>query len=328
MKVLFAVQGTGNGHVSRARDIIPHLQRHAEVDILISGTQVDVSLPQAIKYRKKGVSFVFGKSGGIDYLKTLQGLSPVSLYSDIRSLPLEQYDLLINDFEPVAAWAAKIKKRETIALSHQCSFLSSNTPRPAKIDHFAESIFKYYAPSTSQIGFHFKPYDSFIHTPIIRKEIRDIKPSNLGHYTVYLPAFDDKLLAKYLSKVKGPIWQVFSKHTQTPYVFENVDVQPINNEAFNLSLATCEGLLTGAGFEAPAEALFLGKKVMAIPMKGQYEQYCNAEGLRDLGIPVAYDLDDKFIPLLQDWVSNQPAIHVDFPDNVAKVVDQLFLKYA
>ena len=45
MKILYAIQGTGNGHLSRARDIIPILQKKGEVDILISGIQSDVDLP-------------------------------------------------------------------------------------------------------------------------------------------------------------------------------------------------------------------------------------------------------------------------------------------
>ena len=39
MKILYAIQGTGNGHLSRARDIIPILQKKGDVDILVSGTQ-------------------------------------------------------------------------------------------------------------------------------------------------------------------------------------------------------------------------------------------------------------------------------------------------
>jgi UDP:flavonoid glycosyltransferase YjiC (YdhE family) len=34
MKILYAVQGTGNGHVSRACDVIPELKKYAQVDIL------------------------------------------------------------------------------------------------------------------------------------------------------------------------------------------------------------------------------------------------------------------------------------------------------
>ena len=34
MKILYAIQGTGNGHVSRAREIIPVLMKKGQVDIL------------------------------------------------------------------------------------------------------------------------------------------------------------------------------------------------------------------------------------------------------------------------------------------------------
>jgi len=38
--------------------------------------------------------------------------------------------------------------------------------------------------------------------------------------------------------------------------------------------------------ETPAEALFFKKKLMVIPMKGQYEQLYNAECLKQLGVPI------------------------------------------
>jgi len=63
MKILYAIQGTGNGHISRARDIIPLLQKKGELDILISGTEADVDLGYPVKYKLKGMSFVFGKHG-------------------------------------------------------------------------------------------------------------------------------------------------------------------------------------------------------------------------------------------------------------------------
>ena len=109
MKILFAVQGTGNGHISRARTILPLLQNYGEVDVLISGTQADVGLTE-VKYYKKGVSFVFGKNGGVDNVTTFRKLHPITLMRDALTIPLEQYDLLINDFEPVTALAAKIKE--------------------------------------------------------------------------------------------------------------------------------------------------------------------------------------------------------------------------
>jgi hypothetical protein len=42
MKILYGIQGTGNGHVSRAKEILPVMRRYAEVDVLISGRECDI----------------------------------------------------------------------------------------------------------------------------------------------------------------------------------------------------------------------------------------------------------------------------------------------
>ena len=41
MKILYSVQATGNGHIARAKEILPYLKKYGEVDALISenGTQ-------------------------------------------------------------------------------------------------------------------------------------------------------------------------------------------------------------------------------------------------------------------------------------------------
>ena len=85
MKVLYAIQATGNGHVSRANEIIPILQKKCELDIIISGTQADVELNHAIKYRKKGLCFIFGKKGGVDLYKTFRQMQSRKFLSEIKS---------------------------------------------------------------------------------------------------------------------------------------------------------------------------------------------------------------------------------------------------
>src|SRR5690606_34948886 len=105
MKILYAVQGTGNGHLSRALDIVPCLQKHGEVDVLVSGIQGDLSLPFDIGYKLRGLSFIFGKRGGVNLWKTFQKTNVRKLVKEINSLPVDKYDLIINDFEPVSAWA-------------------------------------------------------------------------------------------------------------------------------------------------------------------------------------------------------------------------------
>jgi uncharacterized protein (TIGR00661 family) len=326
MKILFGIQGTGNGHISRAREIVPLLQQYGEVDLLVSGTEAEVSLSQPLAYKFHGFSFVFGKKGGVDNWATFKIMNLPQLWKDMHSIPLKQYDLIINDFEPVSAWACRLQGVPSVSLSHQCSFVSKKTPRPSKWN-YAEWLFKYYSPTTHHIGFHFERYDNFIHTPVIRSDIRNMETSNKGHYTVYLPAYSDKTLVKNL-KATDAEWQIFSKRTKTPYKDGNVQVFPINNEAFNTSLASCEGLLTGGGFEGPAEALFLGKKVLMIPMRGQYEQQCNALSASRLGVAVIETINYDFVPRINNWLADPKLVTVNFPDETARIVDNMIKQYA
>ena len=182
MKILFGIQGTGNGHLSRARDVYPELCKYGDVDVLISGIQADVDVPFPVKYRHYGMSFIFGKQGGVDIYETLKKLRISKLINEINNCPVNEYDLVINDFEPISAWACKKKKKPCISLSHQCAVLHPNAPQPAKKDWVGKTVLKYYAPVTAQYGFHFKAFAENIFTPVIRQEIRQLKPQNKGHY--------------------------------------------------------------------------------------------------------------------------------------------------
>jgi uncharacterized protein (TIGR00661 family) len=92
-------------------------------------------------------------------------------------------------------------------------------------------------------------------------------------------------------------------------------------------MASCEGLLTGGGFEGPAEALYLQKKVLMIPMTGQYEQQCNALAASKLGVPVVHAIDENFVAELTRWISDSNKVKVDFPDETAKIIDNMIKRY-
>ena len=327
MKILYAIQGTGNGHISRAREIVPLLQKYGEVDLLISGTQADVKLSQDVRYQLHGFSFIFGKKGGVNHYETWKSMNLPRFVKDMRAVPLKSYNLILNDFEPVTAWACKRQKIESVGLSHQASFQSPKVPKPKSID-WAQLVMKYYAPASHYVGFHFDRYDDFIHTPVIRREIREMVLSNLGHYTVYLPAIDDKNLVPILNKISNKKWQVFSKHCTADYESGNVKVFRINNELFNESLASCEGLFTGGGFEGPAEALHMGKKLLVAPMRFQYEQQCNAYALKQFGLPVIWGSNKNWEPVIRNWVDNPQEHQFHFPDETAAVIDQVVNKFA
>ncbi len=324
MKVLYAIQGTGNGHLSRARDVIPILQKkRVDLDILVSGTQADIKIPYPIKYQLKGWSFIFGKKGGVDMWRTYLKTNSVRLQKEIKSIPVSDYDLIINDFEPVSAWACKQKHMECISLSHQAAVLSPKAPQPKKIDRFGKFILRKYAPTTKQYGLHFKNYDENTFTPIIRQDIRNMTRTTGNHYTVYLPSYSDEKILNVLSKIKQVEWEVFSKHADNDFFWRNIAIRRINNEAFIRSMASSKGVLCGAGFETPAEALHMGKKLMAIPMKGQYEQQCNAAALMEMGVPVIKSLKTKHLDKVKHWVESNKKVDLYYPDITESIIDQL-----
>ena len=322
MKILYAIQGTGNGHLSRAMDIVPALRNHGTVDILVSGTQGDLKLPFPIKYQFKGLSFIFGKKGGVDLWKTFSHCNPRKLIRNIQELPVENYDLIINDFEPVSAWACLLKGKECVSLSHQAAVIHKDYPQPDTIDRKGKLILQQYAPTNFRYGFHFRGNGKNIFTPVVRKQVRDLEISDYGHYTVYLPSYDDKQLIAKLSAYNVR-WDVFSKHNSKMMVHGNVTIQPIDNQKFMQSMASATGVLCGAGFETPAEALFLGKKLLVIPMKNQYEQELNAAAFKAMGVPVVKSLKEKYEPIISDWLLSEQKVKVNYPDMTQEIVDRV-----
>ncbi|RLK00202.1 glycosyltransferase family protein [Tenacibaculum discolor] len=326
MKILYAFQGTGNGHASRALEIIPHLQRRGEVDVLVSGSQYEIELPFNIKYKLHGLGFVFGKKGGIDLISTLKDLNLKKVYKEIKMLPIKEYDLVINDFEPISAWACLFRNVPIISLSNQNALLNEKNSAFKKF-RLERLIIKYYAPAKNKFGFHFKTHSSSTFLPIIRKEIRYRNITNKGHYTVYLPSYSDEKIVKVLSKVKDIKWQVFSKKTKEHQFFHNITILPINDDAFIRSMASAKGVICGAGFATPTEALYLRKKLLVIPMKNQYEQQCNAVTLKEMGVTVVKKLSKKQLPKIEKWINTNKIVEVHYPDVTEDMLDAIILPY-
>jgi uncharacterized protein (TIGR00661 family) len=328
MKILYGIQGTGNGHLSRANELVPHLLEVAELDILVSGLHHDLEFHYPIQFKKQGLGFFFGKDGGVDFGKSIRKFNVLQFVRDIRSLPVEDYDLVISDFEPITAWACKLKNVFCLGLSHQSALLNSRTPMPETKSSLGFQILKHYAPCSQNLSFHFQEYGHNMFTPIIRREIRKLKVGNKGYYVVYLPAFADEKIITALSSFSTIQWVVFSKHTQASYENGNVSIQKVNSQEFIQAIQDCEGVLCGAGFETPAEILYLGKKLAVIPMKNQFEQVCNAYALEKMGIPVFYDLEENSLQQISHWLQAKSSLQqIHYPDNARNVIAHIMKHY-
>lgn len=326
-KILYAIQATGNGHISRATQLMPYLQQFGQVDTFISGANATLDVPFPVKYRSKGMSLFYGKCGGLDYWTLAKNTNLFRIHREARDLPVEQYDVVINDFEHITALACKKKKIPSVQFGHQASFMSAATPRPNNKSMLGELVLKQYAKATNYIGLHFQPYDTFIFAPIIKGVFLNALSTDEGHITVYLPAFQKDCLIKYLHAIPEVHFHFFLPNVKEPYRESNITYMSINYNLFNQSLLSSYGIITGGGFETPAEALYLGKKLMSIPIKGQYEQQCNAAALQQMGVTVLEDVKDDFDTQIKDWLGKKH-IHIKQQANdVKRTLQFLFDTY-
>jgi uncharacterized protein (TIGR00661 family) len=188
-----------------------------------------------------------------------------------------------------------------------------------------EWVLKNYARATQYIGLHFENYDDFILTPVIKDEIQYAEPIDLGHITVYLPSYCDHVLLKFLQRYKEFHFEIFSREVTYTTSHDHIKLIPINKKAFNQSLITCTGIITGAGFETPAEAMFLKKKMIAMPIKGQYEQQCNAAALEKLGVQILKRLDENFDKVFFKWINDANPTTITYRHTTESIIECLMM---
>tara|TARA_A100001011_G_scaffold113484_2_gene120135 strand:- start:5383 stop:6372 length:990 start_codon:yes stop_codon:yes gene_type:complete len=315
-KILYALNGTGSGHITRARQIIPHLRKNYKVDILISGKNNIIDSMLDEKYNFRGFTFIINKKGKVSYLRSIFGNNILKFFKDIISLNLNSYDLVISDFEPISAWASKIKGKPSIQLSHQCSLFSRKSPRPKKIDYIAEFFIKWYGPCDKNIGFHFKKYDNHILGPLLRDKIINAEPKQGDYYVVYLWNYSSDYIVNILSNFSKFNFKIFDSKINKITNEKNCEIIPTGDDIFFNAILNCKGVICGAGFELPAEVLYLKKRLYVIPIGNQYEQKCNAQALIDLGIDSFHKLESKN---LKKWLEKK--IHQDLKIDLCQSSD-------
>lgn len=326
MRIFYAVQATGNGHISRAMELLPFLQGYGEVDLFLSGGNSTLELEAPVKYRSMGLSLYYKCDGGLDYWKMMKAWSPLRLRKEIAELPVEKYDLVLNDFDYITAQACAKKGVPSVNFGHQASFLSEQTPRPENRNGIGEWVLKNYARADRYAGLHFETYDEFIFTPVIKKDILEARPTDGNYYTVYLPSYCEPQLKAVFGKLRDHDFEIFSRQTTQARQEGNIRFLPVSKQLFNQSLIHCTGIVTGGGFETPAEAIHLGKKILSIPIRGQYEQQCNAAALKKMDVLTLEKLDELFSAEFYNWVHCKKPVQKDYSRSVEDLLNFVFNK--
>ncbi|MGC9491647.1 MJ1255/VC2487 family glycosyltransferase [Vibrio genomosp. F10] len=311
MKILYGVQGTGNGHIARARAMSAALKaRGLDVDYLFSGRDKNTyfSMEAFGSYQtRKGLTFST-ENGQVSYLKTVKNNNVLELIDEIKRLDLSKYDLILNDFEPITAWAAKWQNKTCISISHQNAFRYSVPLKGAS--WFDKQLIHHFAPSDYAIGLHWYHFEQPILPPIVHSIHC---PSEQGNFIlVYLPFENSDEICNLLFRFSSYQFVCFHPDVNKAETIENVELRPLSHESFQSYLHGCNGVIANGGFELPSEALTLGKKLLLKPLSGQFEQQSNVATLDSLGLATSMEFLDA--SKVRVWLDEKPGEKVNYPD--------------
>jgi len=316
MKIFYGVQGTGNGHITRARVMAKELKAVGiDVTFQFTGRPADKYFDMEIfnGYQvRSGLTFNT-ENGQVNYIKTALDAKPITFIKDINSLDLSGYDLVISDFEPVTAWAAKRQKKKVLGIGHQYAF-NHNIPRTGS-DPIADQVMKYFAPADRGVGLHWHHFGQPILPPIIDTP-ETPKVINKTKIIVYLPFEDQSKVIEQLSPFSNFDFHLYAPDViQSPY--GHITCNPLSREGFQRDLYDCAGIISNAGFELASECLQLGKKILAKPLHAQMEQISNAAALKQLGY--GHTMNDMDSAKIEHWLQIDNAVQITYP-NIAKVL--------
>lgn len=321
MRILYGVQATGNGHISRARAMEKQLSKAGvTVDFLFSGRPAEqfFDMQQFGQYQlKRGLTFAT-QAGSVNYWQSAKKASIGELWRDIRNLDLSHYDLVLTDFEPISAWAAKRQNKTCIAIGHQYAFLHAIPMENANI--VSRSVFRHFAPAKYALGLHWHHFNQPILPPII--DLPATQSSvNLKQVLVYLPFEDQQQVISLLQPLTEFTFCIYGPGL-TPSQLGHIRTQPPSLQAFKTDLLQSEAVLSNAGFELISEALQLKKHIMVKPLQGQMEQQSNALALTQLKL--ASRVDKLHTKLIADWLYGQRATNTkQYPNVAAAICDWL-----
>lgn len=325
MKILFGIQGTGNGHISRSTQVIDCLNRRgAAVDVCLSGCGKDKVYDRRV-FRPmnhfKGFTFRF-HDGKINVPDTVRQLPVLEFAKDVLTLDTRSYDLVVTDFEPVTAMAARVSRVPSIGIGHQYAFLYDI---PIIKTHPADRlIMNYFAPADHPLGFHWHHFNQPIVPPVIPSHVRPMGKIDPQLILVYLPFETRERIRDLVSGLPDFKFSVYGGDNRNRLEADgNILWHPFSKTTFFQDLALCSGVICNAGFELPSEALFLGKKLLVKPLKGQFEQGSNALALERLRLGSAMKELDR--ARVENWLARDRGRIRNYPD-VADIIAQWIME--
>lgn len=123
--------------------------------------------------------------------------------------------------------------------------------------------------------------------PLLRRDVVTRRPTEGDHVVAYqgYPTFT--AFTEHLAKLDRPVhvYGLGEGRGEGRLSFRSFD-----DQAFLDDLASCAYVVCGGGHTLISEALYLGKPVLSVPVRGAFEQFLNAHYLDRLGYGMQSDL--------------------------------------
>ena len=317
-KIIYGVAGEGFGHSSRSH-LIGQTFLDAGHDVMFVGSQK--SLLYLKQYFGERVREVFGLSFAfegerIDKSETLKRnllkLPEANRLNDeLFHRHFEPFgpDLIISDFEPFSAWWAWRKKVPFISIDHEHMLTLCRLEHKSK-NWFSRITAKvvtecHYVGAVAYVIINFfktplRIDSAVLAPPVVRPVVGALKPRAGGHILLYSTTGTGReQLQDVLSKFGGQKFYVYGFNEDAEY--NNCIFKNRSTEGFLADLASARGVIASAGFSLISECMYLKKKMLLLPLAGQYEQIINAHYIQKLGLGVwAERLDEKAIARFLD----------------------------
>ncbi len=306
MRILYGVAGEGMGHATRSRVVIDHLSRQHQVEVVVSGRAHDYL--KAREHDRLGVNKIWGLSivyqeNQVQRLRTIlsnlkgafTGGLPRNLkaYFDLTS----QFrpDLVVSDFESWSYLYGTAHGLPVISLDNnqvvnRCAFPSELLEGKETEYLTAKAIVKAKLPGCFHylITSFFRPEITHprttLHPPVLRPEIRAARPEPGEHLLVYQTSTSNHALPGILAKC-GRECRVYGlrRDLKTEVREGRLRYRPFSETAFIEDLRTARAVVSGGSFTLMSEAVHLGRPMLSVPVKRQFEQILNGRYLERLG---------------------------------------------
>jgi len=300
-RIVYAVAGEGFGHASRAH-FIGQCFLDAGHEVIFAASRR--ALLYLRPYYGEQVREIFGLS--YDYSKGY--VAPAAtVWKNLKHFPrghhlnrelFEQVyepfapDLVVTDFEPFSAWWAWRRHVPFMSIDNE------HLLTLCKLDHEFKHVLGRLNASVV-VRLHYFGARAYVITnffrvplrsqaavlapPIVRPAIAQLEPSDTGHIVVYATTgTDERRWRDVLGRFAFQPFHIygFNKNDQG----QNCTFKEASTEGFAVDLAAARGVIASAGFSLISECLYLRKKMLLLPLAGQYEQLLNARYIEKLGL--------------------------------------------